>query len=105
MKGPGADLYAIIAGITRKSTPATARKLMLERLRGASVVWTCPLGVEGLLTNPSTPGGQDGREANPAAVHGRVQGASGRTAARGRPGAVGGRDRAGAEPGSAELVA
>ena len=32
--------------------------------------WTCPLGVEGSLTNPSTPGGQDGREANPAAVHG-----------------------------------
>ncbi len=35
-----------------------------------------PLGVEGLLTNPITPGGQHGREANPAPVHGRVQGAS-----------------------------
>jgi hypothetical protein len=32
--------------------------------------WTCPLGVEGLLTNPSTPGGQDGGEADPTAVHG-----------------------------------
>ena len=32
--------------------------------------WASPLGVEGLLTNPSTPGGQHGREANPAPVHG-----------------------------------
>jgi hypothetical protein len=31
--------------------------------------WTCPLGVEGSLTNPSTPGGQDGGEADPTAVH------------------------------------
>jgi hypothetical protein len=32
--------------------------------------WTSPLGVEGLLTNPVTPGGQDGGEADPTAVHG-----------------------------------
>ncbi len=32
-------------------------------------IWTSPLGVEGSLTNPVTPGGQDGGEANPAPVH------------------------------------
>jgi hypothetical protein len=37
--------------------------------RAGIVAWTCPLGVEGSLTNPSTPGGQDGGEADPTAVH------------------------------------
>ncbi|MGI4827666.1 MAG: ISAs1 family transposase, partial [Janthinobacterium lividum] len=32
--------------------------------------WTSPLGVEGLLTNPNTPGGQDDREATPTSVYG-----------------------------------
>ena len=35
-----------------------------------------PLEVEGLLTNPSTPGGWYGRKTNPAPVYNRVQGAS-----------------------------
>src|SRR4051794_5606270 len=70
-----------------------------------AAVWTSPLGVEGSLTNPITPGGQDGGEANPAPVHGRVQGASGQAAARGRPRPERGRDRAGAEPRPAQRVA
>jgi hypothetical protein len=57
-------------------------------------MWTSPLGVEGLLTNPSIPGGRHGRETNPTPVHGRAQGTGGQAAARGRQGAVGGRDRA-----------
>ncbi len=32
--------------------------------------WTSPLGVEGSLTNPSTPGGRHGGEANPTPVYG-----------------------------------
>jgi hypothetical protein len=36
----------------------------------AAGMWTSPLGVEGLLTNPGTPGGRYGRKADPAAVHG-----------------------------------
>src|SRR5687767_7357127 len=32
-------------------------------------IWTSPLGVEGSLTNPITPGGRHGGEADPAAVH------------------------------------
>jgi hypothetical protein len=31
--------------------------------------WTSPLGVEGLLTNLSTPGGRDGGEADPTKLH------------------------------------
>jgi hypothetical protein len=38
--------------------------------RGEEGEWTSPLGVEGSLTNPVTPGGQDGGEADPTAVHG-----------------------------------
>src|SRR3954469_12731651 len=33
-----------------------------------------PLGLEGLLTNPGTPGGKDGGEANPTELHEGVQG-------------------------------
>src|SRR5215208_7047118 len=36
--------------------------------------WTSPLGLEGLLTNPGTPGGKDGGEANPTELHEGVQG-------------------------------
>src|SRR3954466_13202940 len=68
-------------------------------------VWTSPLGVEGSLTNPITPGGQDGGEADPAPVHGRGQGASGQAAARGGPRPERGRARAGAEPRPAQRVA
>ena len=39
--------------------------------------WTSPLGLEGLLTNPGTPGGKDGGEANPTELHEGVQGAGG----------------------------
>src|SRR3954449_5229567 len=56
--------------------------------------WTSPLGLEGLLTNPGTPGGKDGREANPTELHEGVQGAGGEAAAGRRQGAVGGGDGA-----------
>ena len=36
-----------------------------------------PLGLEGLLTNPGTPGGKDGGEANPTELHAGVQGPGG----------------------------
>src|SRR5689334_21250563 len=54
-----------------------------------------PLEVEGLLTNPSTPGGWYGREANSPPVSGRVQGASGQArAGRAQPARGGNRTRA-----------
>src|SRR5215218_7317844 len=56
--------------------------------------WTSPLGLEGLLTNPGTPGGKDGGEANPTELHEGVQGAGGEAAAGWRQGAVGGGDGA-----------
>src|SRR3954470_7525932 len=56
--------------------------------------WTSPLGVEGSLTNPVTPGGRHGGEAEATAVRRRVQGGGGQAAARGRQGPVRGRDRA-----------
>src|SRR5947208_15439166 len=43
--------------------------------------WTSPLELEGLLTNPGTPGGKDGGEANPTELHEGVQGAGGEAAA------------------------
>jgi hypothetical protein len=36
---------------------------------GSWLDWTSPLGVEGLLTNLSTPGGRDGGEADPTKLH------------------------------------
>src|SRR3982750_4999367 len=60
--------------------------------RGSS--WISPLGLEGLLTNPGTPGGKDGGEANPTELHKGVQGAGGEAAAGRRQGAVGGGDGA-----------
>src|SRR5215213_7273669 len=60
------------------------------QLRG----WTSPLELEGLLTNPGTPGGKDGGEANPTELHEGVQGAGGEAAAGRRQGAVGGGDGA-----------
>src|SRR3954466_470129 len=56
--------------------------------------WTSPLGLEGLLTNPGTPGGKDGGEANPTELHEGVQGTGGEAAAGRRQGAVGGGDGA-----------
>src|SRR3954447_16120717 len=56
--------------------------------------WTSPLGLEGLLTNPGTPGGKDGGEANSTELHEGVQGAGGEAAAGRRQGAVGGGDGA-----------
>src|SRR4051794_24017957 len=56
--------------------------------------WTSPLGLEGLLTNPGTPGGKDGGEANPTELHEGVQGAGSEAAAGRRQGAVGGGDGA-----------
>ena len=53
-------------------------------------VWASPLGVEGSLTNPNTPGGHHGREADPTELHAGVQGADGQAAAGGRQRAVGG---------------
>ncbi len=45
------------------------------RQRWAPVyVWTSPLGLEGLLTNPGPPGGKDGGEATPTELHEGVQG-------------------------------
>src|SRR4051812_21873719 len=61
---------------------------------GNDADWTSPLGLEGLLTNPGTPGGKDGGEANPTELHAGVQGAGGEAAAGGRPRAVGGGDGA-----------
>src|SRR3982750_4876384 len=60
--------------------------------RGSS--WISPLGLEGLLTNPGTPGGKDGGEANPTELHEGVQGAGSEAAAGRRQGAVGGGDGA-----------
>src|SRR5215217_3439302 len=57
-------------------------------------LWTSLLGLEGLLTNPGTPGGKDGGEANPTELHEGVQGAGGEAAAGWRQGAVGGGDGA-----------
>src|SRR4051812_1351908 len=71
-------------GLRRR--PAANRR---ELLRGAS-----PLGLEGLLTNPGTPGGTDGGEANPTELHEGVQGAGSEAAAGRRQGAVGGGDGA-----------
>src|SRR4051812_18249689 len=56
--------------------------------------WTSPLGLEGFLTNPGTPGGKDGGEANPTELHEGVQGAGGEAATGRRQGAVGGGDGA-----------
>src|SRR3954451_16967054 len=63
-----------------------------DRGQGPSRTWTSPLGVEGSLTNPNTPGGRDGGEADPTKLHEGVKGAGGQAAARGWPGAVGGGD-------------
>src|SRR3954462_9480136 len=93
----------------REDQPARtgpARAASVARVAvGGSPRWTSPLGVEGSLTNPNTPGGHHGREANPTELHAGVQGAGGRTAAGRRQGAVGGGDRAGAEHRPAEHVA
>src|SRR3954451_10751756 len=56
--------------------------------------WTSPLGLEGLLTNPGTPGGKEGGEANPTELHEGVQRAGGEVTAGRRQGAVGGGDGA-----------
>src|SRR3954467_12202404 len=84
-------------------------QLMTEQLRNGLVAkapevslsgevevdeWTSPLGLEGLLTNPGTPGGKDGGEANPRELHEGVQGAGSEAAAGRRQGAVGGSDGA-----------
>ncbi len=75
-------------------------------VRGCAVPWwASPLGVEGPVRNPNTPGGHHGGEANPAELHAGVHGAGGRAAAGGRPRAVGGGDRARAEHGAAEHLA
>src|SRR3954462_14940418 len=67
----------------------------LEACGGAHYwAWTSPLGLEGLLTNPGTPGGKDGGEANPTELHEGVQGAGGEAAGGRRQGAVGGGDGA-----------
>src|SRR3954453_21492748 len=67
---------------------------MVEGLAPASSYLTLdfPLGLEGLLTNPGTPGGKDGGEANPTELHEGVQGAGSEAAAGRRQGAVGGSD-------------
>src|SRR4051794_1657732 len=62
--------------------------------RRRSLSWTSPLGLEGLLTNPGTPGGKDGGEANPTELHEGVQGAGSEAVAGRRQGAVGGGDGA-----------
>src|SRR3954469_20797684 len=64
-----------------------------------------PLGLEGLLTNPGTPGGKDGGEANPTELHEGVQGAGGEAAAGRRQGAVGGSDGAWHWPRAAQPMA
>jgi hypothetical protein len=90
-------LTRLAADHAKVGVRAVARRLKAERKRCAQetarrreqeIKWTSPLGVEGSLTNPSTPGGRYGGEENPAPVHGRVQGASGRAAARGRQAAL-----------------
>src|ERR687894_3055863 len=65
---------------------------MLSTVR--ECIWTSPLGLEGLLTNPGTPGGKDGGEANPTELHEGVQVAGSEAAAGRRQGAVGGGDGA-----------
>src|SRR3954467_308819 len=67
--------------------------------------WTSPLGVEGSLTNPVTPGGRHGGEAEATAVRRRVQGGGGQAAGGGRHGGGRGRHRARRQPGAAERVA
>src|SRR4051812_21270746 len=66
----------------------------MRRLSGKWKYWTSPLRLEGLLTNPGTPGGKDGGEENPTELHEGVQGTGGEAAAERRQGAVGGGDGA-----------
>src|ERR671910_621904 len=73
--------------------------------KGGNEIWASPLGVEGSLTNPNTPGGHHGGEADPTELHAGVQGAGGQAAAGGRQRAVGGGDGARAEHGAAEHLA
>src|SRR5215203_980790 len=83
--------------------PSTTPKS--ERGRRAAPPWASPLGVEGSVRNPNTPGGHHGGEANPTELHEGVQGAGGQAAAGGRPRAVGGGHGVGLEHGPAEHLA
>src|SRR5690242_11172114 len=78
----------------RTGTKGNAAQQRTRRAQDRVSVWTSPLGLEGLLTNPGTPGGKDGGEANPTELHEGVQGASSEAAAGRRQGAVGGGDGA-----------
>src|SRR3954463_4159957 len=40
------------------------KPMFRNAFKGRRCIWTSPLGLEGLLTNPGTPGGKDGGEAN-----------------------------------------
>jgi hypothetical protein len=53
------------------ASPATARPPR-PTTSSAKVGWASPLGVEGLLTNPNTPGGGYGRKTKPTSVHGGI---------------------------------
>src|SRR3954470_4962373 len=79
-------LATIIAGLRPIADPSGVRRSFPAPWR----VWTSPLGLEGLLTSPGTPGGKDGGEANPTELHEGVQEAGSEAAAGRRQGAVGG---------------
>ena len=57
-----------------QAIPVVQRRAEITALakRNFDPAWASPLGVEGLLRNPRTPGGGDGRQTYPAAVHAGV---------------------------------